>query len=95
MHFGDAAGGFERSLWFGSDDDQGYAVRFTDVDLDADAKLRRSPAPRSCSLASVNAARGLSNRTHIKHYESQKLTVRESGAGPACRNRLGRDVFGP
>ena len=39
MYFGDAVGGFKRSLPFGSDDDQSYAVRLADVDLDGDLDI--------------------------------------------------------
>ena len=39
VYFGDGAGGFTRSLPFGSDDDQSYAVRLADVDLDGDLDI--------------------------------------------------------
>ena len=39
VYFGDASGGFERSLPFGSGDDQSYAVRLADVDLDGDLDI--------------------------------------------------------
>ena len=39
VYFGDATGGFERSLPFGSDDDLSYAVRLADADLDGDLDI--------------------------------------------------------
>ena len=39
VYFGEAAGGFERTVPFGSDDDQSYAVRLADVDLDGDLDI--------------------------------------------------------